>query len=46
MEHIKHKRFKEVELHEMMSWLNDKNIKGNIITRFSSGNGIFSIIYF
>lgn len=42
---IKHKRFKEVNHLEMMSWLNFKDIRGNIISITQAKNNDFNIFY-
>jgi hypothetical protein len=42
---IKHKMFKEVEFNDMMSWLNSKDIRGNIISITQAKNNDFNIFY-
>ena len=42
---IKHQMFKEIEHHEMMAWLNNKYIAGNIISITQAKNNDFNIFY-
>ena len=42
---IKHQVFKEEEHQEMMTWLNNKHIAGNIISITQAKNNDFNIFY-
>ena len=42
---IKHQMFKEIQYHEMMVWLNNKYIAGNIISITQAKNNDFNIFY-
>ena len=42
---IKHQMFKSASYHEMMAWLNSKNVSDNIISITQAKNNDFNIFY-